>query len=495
VSSKEPDTVVLTYQEDGKIDRRRLSGILGASTTLLLLLLIVALSLGAIGAAGVGIGGFVVEFSDVTAPSGAIYPALAEQSECGSAPQLTAVLEGEAVIQDHFRVTKGIPIPGNVVDGVSVDIISEAGNNTTVSAEDLELRLVSLNSRTVSLKNASITEYNVDTPPGETPVAAHSYADASDPNSTNPEMVDTEFGIDAPGGFALTEGRAVVYHIAFGNLDIAGLGVTGSLADSDNMTLAGSASNDCDRIFQQRIAADKPYMGEGTDVTNASRAGTQARDESGIQPEEPEGEPQIEVVEITPPRNVTLNFGDRLLVELNVTNVGNATDTWTAYMDIANGTQNDTVDTQNVTVGVNETATVTLEHEVRRGDLPNLEATFGVEDPEEMSNDEASEGNNDEAEPEAEPNIQVLNTAPSGEEPLEVGDIFAVDTRITNEGNATGDWRVYMNVTDDAGENTTVATENVSLESGESANVTFEYEATAADLPSVDATLGVDDLD
>jgi hypothetical protein len=493
VSSDEPDTVVLTYQEEGNIDRRRLSGILGASTTLLLLLLIVALSLGAIGAAGVGIGGFVVEFSDVTAPSGAIYPALAEQSECGSAPQLTAVLEGEAVIQDHFRVTKGIPLPGDVADGVSVDIISEAGNNTTVSAEDLELRLVSLNSRTVSLQNASITEYNVETPPGETPVAAHSYADASDPNSTNPEMVDTEFGIDAPGGFALTGGRAVVYHIAFGDLKINDIGVTGSLADSGNMTLARSSSNDCDRIFQQRIAANKPYMGGDTDVTDASGAGTQPKDGGGTQREEPEGEPRIETVDVTPPRTVTLDFGDRLLVEVNVTNVGNATDTWTAYMNVANGTENDTVDTQNVTVGVNETETVALEHEVRRGDLPDLGATFGVEDPEHM-NDEASEGN-DETEPEPEPNILVLGTAPGGEEPLEVGDTFAVDTRITNEGDATGDWRVYMNVTDDAGENTTVATENVSLGPAEGTNVTLEYEATPADVPTVDASLGVEELD
>ena len=67
-----PDTIVLSYREEGGIDRRRLSGILGASTTFLLLLLIIGLSLGAVGAAGIGIGGFVVEFSDVSAPSGAV---------------------------------------------------------------------------------------------------------------------------------------------------------------------------------------------------------------------------------------------------------------------------------------------------------------------------------------------------------------------------------------------------------------------------------------
>jgi hypothetical protein len=479
VSRKAPDNVILTYREEGNIDRRRLSGTLGAATTLLLILLIVALSIGAIGAAGVGIGGFVVEFSDVTAPSGAIYPALAEQSECGNAPQLTAVLEGEAVIQDHFRVTKGIPLPGGFADGVSVDVISEAGNNSSITAEDLELRLASLNSRTISLQNASITEYNVGTPPNETPSAEDSYADASDPNSTEPEMVDTEFGVDAPGGFALTDGRAVVYHIAFGNLDIADIGVTGSLADSANMTLARSSSNDCRDIFQQRIADD---------YGNASNA-NEGTDTSGNL----EGEPEMEVVGVSPPRDDALAVGDTLSVEANITNVGNATETWTAYMNVSNGTRNETVDTRNVTVAVNETVTVSLEHEIRQRDLPDLDTTFGVEDPDEVFGE--SDDTGDESETEAEPEIQVVNTEPGPDEPLEVGDTFAVDLNVTNVGNATGDWRVYMNVTDDTGENTTVASENVSVEPGDSADVSFEYEATSDDVPTVDATLGVDELD
>jgi len=476
VASDEPDAPILTYREEGGIDRRRLSGTLGAATTLLFLLLIVALSLGAIGAAGVGIGGFVVEFSDVTAPSGAVYPALAEQSECDTAPQLTAVLDGEAVIRDHFIVTKGVPLPGDTVDGFSVDIISEAGNNTTITAENLELRLASLDAATISLQNGSITEYNAGTPPGENPAAARSYADASDPNSTDPDTVDTEFGVDAPGGFALTQGRAVVYHIAFGNLDIADLGVTGSLADSENMTLAGSASNDCDEIYQQRTADGTGNASNPTDDTDT-----------------PEGEPEMEVADVSPPSNVSLEPGDTVSVELNVTNVGNATDTWVAYMEVRNGTRSDTVDRQNLTAAVNETVTVTLEHEVRRADLPNLDATFGVEDPGELSDEDADEG--DETEPEAEPEIGVVGTEPGGDEPLEVGDTFAVDLNVTNVGNATGDWRVYMNVTDDAGANTTVAEENVTVEPGDTASVRFEYEATPADVPTVDATLGVDEPD
>jgi len=475
------DTIVLTYREEGGIDRRRLSGVLGASTTLLFLLLIVALSLGAIGAAGVGIGGFVVEFSDVTAPSGTVYPALAEQSNCEAAPQLTATLSGEAVIQDHFRVTKGIPVPGDTIDGVSVNIMSEAGNNTNITAEDLELRLVDLETDTIVLENTTISEYRMEPPDDGNPTPSQSYADASDPNSTDFDEVDTEFGVDAAGGFGPRNGRAVVYHIAFGNIDISDIGVTASLTDSENMSLAGSASNDCRRIYQMRNSPGG--------VPNSTNPGTPDSVTAG---EKLEGDAQMRVINVMPSDD-SLEVGETLTVEANITNVGDATGTWTAYMDVRNGTGYETVDTRNVSVPVNGTVNVTLEHDVRERELPNLDATFGVDEPEIVFADEPEEKTD--AEPEAEPEIQVVDTRPGPDEPLEVGDTFAVDLNVTNVGNATGDWRVYMNVTDDTGVNATLASENVTVEPGESVAVPFEYEATSDDVPTVDATLGVDDLD
>ena len=480
--SRDPsETIVLTYREEGVIDRRRLSGILGAATTLLLLLLIVALSLGAIGAAGVGIGGFVVEFSDVTAPSGSVYPAIAQQSNCEAAPQLTATLNGQAVIQDYFRVTKGIPLPGNTIDGVSVDILSEAGNGTNITAQDLELRLVHLKTQAIVLQNATISEYNVETPSGEEPSPSQSYIDVSDSNSNDFNEVGTEFAIDAPGGFALRNGSAVVYHIAFGDIQINDIGVTGSLADSGNMSLAGTRSNECPETYQMRNSPQG--------VPNSTSPTVEPSE-----PEVPEGDAEMEIVSVSPDPDSSLNVGDTFVVEANITNVGNATDTWTAYMNVWNGSANETVDTQNVTVEVNETVGVVVEHEVRSRDLPNLKATLGIDEPEIVFGDGRSGEREDNA-PEPEPEINIVDAEPGADEPLEVGDTFTVDLNVTNVGNATGDWRVYMNVTDDAGENTTVASENVSLRPGEGANVTFGYEATPSDVPTVDATLGVDDLD
>jgi hypothetical protein len=467
--------VVLSYEEEGKIDRRRLSGILGAATTLLVLLLIVALSLGAIGAAGVGIGGFVVEFSDVTAPSGTVYPALAEQSTCDNAPQLMANLNGQAVIQDHFRVTKGIPLPGGVVDGFSVNIMSEAGNFSNITAQDLELRLAALDARRVMLQNTTLTEHNVEPDEGEEPSPFGSYAIASNPNSTNFSRVSTEFAVNASGGFALRGGRAVVYQIAFGNLDISDIGVSGSLADSENMTMAGSVSNNCDEIFQQRVSIEGRY-----NTTNATEL------------PDLEGEPLMEVVSVTPPPDATLDAGETLSVEANVSNVGNGTETWTAYMSVENGTDDELVDTQNVTVAPNSSVTVVLEHEVRQRDLPELGASVGVEDPAVVFGGNETDDANETNETEAEPEIGVVDTRPDGA--LEVGDTFSVDLNVTNVGGATGNWSVYMNVTNATGANTTVASRNVTLAPDESTAVTLDYEATPSDVPTVDATLGVDEL-
>lgn len=479
MSSNEPDAVVLSYEEEGEIDRRRLSGILGAATTLLLLLLIVALSLGAIGAAGIGIGGFVVEFSDVTAPNGTVYPTLAEQSDCDRAPQLMANLNGQAVIQEYFRVTKGIPLPGDVVDGFSVNILSEVGNGTSITAQDLELRLAALDARRVMLQNTTIAEYEVEPDSGDQQSPSQSYAIASEPNSTNFSRVSTEFAVNASGGFALRNGSAVVYHIAFGNIEISDIGVSGSLTDSENMTMARTASNDCDDILQQRAST------EGAENTA-----------NGTEPPNLEGEPLMEVVSVTPTLNSTLNEGDTLSVEASVSNVGNGTETWTAYIDVRNGTEREIVDTQNVTVSPNGSVTVALEHEVRQRDLPELGASVGLEDPDivfgedETGDGEGSAGKN---EAEAEPEIGVVETRPDGA--LEVGDTYSVDLNITNVGGAPGNWSVYMNVTNATGANTTVASRKVYLPPKKSVAVTLDYEATPSDVPTVDATLGVEELD
>jgi hypothetical protein len=391
-----PDTIVLSYREEGGIDRRRLSGILGASTTFLLLLLIIGLSLGAVGAAGIGIGGFVVEFSDVSAPSGAVYPAVGEQSECESAPQIMATLDGQAEIQGYFRVTKSIPVPGNAVDGITLNVLSEAGNNSSITAQDLDLRLTALSSGELVLAGGEIKEYGPENYTGENPLPDSSYSDTQQATSTSLQEADVEFSINASGGFGIRRGRAVVYQIAFGNIDIADIAVEGSLYDGD-ATLA--RDYDCEEI-------KPPARTEGGNFT-LPRQGNVTY----------EGTPPGDFSEGQPP----------------------------------NGTENST-------------------------------------DPRTNRSQTNDSGVNT---PEPEPSLEVAEVSPPTSNDLDIGDTFLVSLNVSNVGNDTGDWRVYMNVTDDAGENTTVASENITLEPGESTDVTFSYEAKPDDVPKVDATLGV----
>jgi len=401
--SDEPDTVILTYHEEGVIDRRRLSGILGASTTLLVLLLIIGLSLGAVGAAGIGIGGFVIEFSDVSAPSGSVYPAAGPQSQCDSAPQMMATLNGESEIQGYFLVQKTIPVPMSSVDGVTVDVMSEAGNNTSITAENLDLRLTALSSAELVLRGGKIKEYGPDEVPVDSPI--DSYSDVDESNSTGLEDSDVEFGIDASGGLGIRRGRAVVYHIAFGNIDITSVGVSGSMSNG-NATVA--TDYDCDEL-------KPPARTEGGNFTLPRDDGADARRTAtaGV-PGEPTGG--------------------------NSSNVSDVT---------TNGTEADTEDEVNAT----------------DGDAP-----------------------------EAEPSVEVVNLSPPRSESLEIGDTFSVALNVSNTGNATGDWRVYMNVTNRE-DNVTAGEENLVLEPGEGTDVSFRYEATSADVPTVDATLGVEEAE
>lgn len=479
MSSKEPDTVVLTYEEDGKIDRRRLSGILGAATTLLVLLLVVALSLGAIGAAGVGIGGFVVEFSDVTAPSGTVYPVLGPQSTCDTAPQLMATLDGQAVIQDYFRVTKGIPLPGDVVEGFSVNVVSEVGNGTNITARDLELRLTNLRSDVVALKNATLFEQNVKTEDGSPTTPADLYADASNPNSTNFSRVSTEFAINASGGFALRNGRATVYQIAFGNIDISDIGVNGSLADRDDMAMPGTQN--CDSL--------RTMSNETRNITDSDI--TKAVDYGGETEPEPEPQARLEILSSSlQDTNRSLEVGDEFSSTLNLTNTGNATGSWTVSMLVLTGEVR-TVRAKNATLDPGNSTRLNFTYEVAPPDVPGFATRFTADragsDVRGLARGAASN-----ASEEGEPRLEVTDIYP--ETALEVGDTFSVDLNVTNVGNATGNWSVYMNVTNATGANTTVASRNVTVAPDESAAVTLDYEATPADVPTVDATLGVDEL-
>ncbi len=497
------DTIIISYREDGAIDRRRLSGILGAATTLLMLLLIVALSLGAIGAVGVGIGGFVIEFSDVSAASGAVYPALGQQSECDSAPQLMATLDGEAEIDGYFQITKGIPVPGETVGGVSVDVLSEAGNGSSISADSLDLHLTALSSQELVLGETTIAESG---PSEEGASSDDLYTDAEEVSALDGEEIQTGFGVDASGGFGVIGGRAVVYQIAFDNIEIGGIGVSGSTYEAGNVTTA--ASYDCDELEPVAVDADGnftlPQEGQGGVTTHGAPTTASAQDfepqetAQDTQDEAPdespdeqtadeqtdaEGEPELEVVTMEPPQDAELAVGDSLTAEVNVTNAGNATETWNVYMGVDRAGDEVPVTDQQTTVAPDETQTVPFEYEVTEADLPEVDAVFGVETDEDEADPESAEG---------EPDLDILDVTPPQGAEIGVGDETVIEARVSNVGNATETWNVYMEVEHD-GEYVTVSEENVTVDPDASTEISFEYEATPFDVPEVDAVVGVDE--
>jgi hypothetical protein len=149
-------TLVVTYRDDeGEVNKRRLAGILGAATTAMMAMLIVVFSLGMVGAAvGVGIGGFVADFGQVNATDtdgATIYPVLAEQPACESAPQLNADINGEVQIGEYVEFRKDLPLPSSAFTNgqiARITIVSDVdpigpGNNT-ISADNLDLRLTAL---------------------------------------------------------------------------------------------------------------------------------------------------------------------------------------------------------------------------------------------------------------------------------------------------------------------------------------------------------------
>jgi hypothetical protein len=235
-------TLVVTYREDeGEVDKRRLAGILGAATTMMMLLLIVTLSLGMVGAAmGVGMGGFVASFGNVSSPDGGyIYPVIGQQAACSDAPQLEASLSGDTTITDYVEFYKDLPIPRQIrgtltqQDAVRITILSELTGTNNISASNLELRLTALEAEDVVLGSdtASVkstirefgpNQYSYNNTTSNTRADNASYAPtgagANALNGTTEERA--EFAINASGGFSLKNGTAAAHQVAFQRINL-----------------------------------------------------------------------------------------------------------------------------------------------------------------------------------------------------------------------------------------------------------------------------------
>lgn len=284
-------TLVVTYREDeGEVDRRRLAGIMGAATTVLMLVLIVALSLGMVGAAlGVGMGGFVASFGEVDNPDDAtIYPVLDEQAACDAAPQVEASLTGTAEVGEYVEFYKDLPLPDTFEEDDGTDryarisIVSDGldsvGGEDTVEVENLDLRLTALEAATLELGQGDIREFGPGNNDDGTADAAEGYSAGQTADDVEDSYVDSgtgalatdnttdavdtpEFGIDA-GSFTLPDGGVAAAHqVSFDSITLQNLDLFVAIGNSTG------------------FAEDSPVVERAVDPTE--RDCTSLADESG----------------------------------------------------------------------------------------------------------------------------------------------------------------------------------------------------------------------
>jgi hypothetical protein len=330
MSKKDTDidngTITVTYREDeGEVDNRRLAGIMGVATTAGMALLIVTFSLGMVGAAlGVGLGGFVANFDNVSTDSGAsIAPVIGEQAACDNAPQLAAVLSSASITDASgndraVEFMKDIPLPS--IAGLN------SGNNftriTIASSEvpkvtGLALRLSALSAETAVLKNGNIAEIGPDgnqsdgggydgtgefggggasdsyqgvtQNPGDTALNGLEGSDGLN-NSSNVDNFDTEFGISAQE-FTIDNGTAAAHQVAFDNIQLADLNLFVQVLNAselENPTDVGMSERAPGLVADPISPGDRgcaslseeASVDSAYDVTNSSGAGIALNDQT-----------------------------------------------------------------------------------------------------------------------------------------------------------------------------------------------------------------------
>jgi len=240
MTDEEKDKVTYTRPKDeGEVDKRRFAGIMGVAGTAVMIALISFFSIGMVGAAiGVGIGGFVANFENVSYndDNAQIYPVLGAQAACDNAPQLEASLTGQATLFNGVEFFKDLPLPGNQFgDGdefARISIVASGGSDG-ISVNNLDLRLTALETPNLSLTGADIQEfspsdYNNSTTaeasyvaPGQAGAVNNTGTSAGGPGNSQSET--PEFGITA-NSFNLPDGgTAAAHQVSFESISLQDL--------------------------------------------------------------------------------------------------------------------------------------------------------------------------------------------------------------------------------------------------------------------------------
>lgn len=254
-------------KDEGEVDKRRFAAIMGAAGTATVIALITFFSVGMVGAAmGVGIGGFVANFEEVSYNDGnaSIYPVLGSQAACENAPQIEASLGGDATLIGGVEFFKDLPLPSSSTFGndrfARVSIVGN-GSNGGITVTDLDLRITALETPTLNLTDADIKEFDPTEYNTTADDAAASYApsgegvvNSSATGFSNATRVP-EFGIEANSFNLPKGGTAATHQVSLGSIDLDDLNLfVQILNESENTgTSNGSVArvvNPSDRTCQ-----------------------------------------------------------------------------------------------------------------------------------------------------------------------------------------------------------------------------------------------------
>jgi hypothetical protein len=282
MTDEEQEKVTYTRPKDeGEVDSRRLAAVIGAAGTVATIALISMFSIGMVGAAlGVGIGGFVANFDNVSynasdagqpADAGAaIYPVLGSQPACENAPQITASLTGTSNLYGGVEFFKDLPLPSDFTndDFARISIVASAPDTASgIEVSDLNLRLSALETKSLNLTGADIGE--------------NSYQ-----NSSNNDLVDNSLASDAYGNgtgasgaeFAITAdsfnlpngGSAAAHQVSFQSISLQDLDLfvqilnssdTNDLNGTPDRFVSASGDRNCDALASASKSSDANDLG------------------------------------------------------------------------------------------------------------------------------------------------------------------------------------------------------------------------------------------
>jgi hypothetical protein len=234
-------------------------------------------SIGMVGAAlGVGIGGFVANFDNVsynaTGQAGAsgaeIYPTLGSQPACENAPQITASLDGTSNLYGGVEFFKDLPLPSDFTDEdfARISIVASAPDTAQgITVNDLNLRLSALETKSLNLTGADIGEnaYGTGNLTDQTE-ADDAYSNQTD-GASGAEFAITADSFNLPNG-----GSAAAHQVSFQSISLQDLDLFVQILNDtevdengtpDRYISGANGERNCDALAVESNSSDANDLG------------------------------------------------------------------------------------------------------------------------------------------------------------------------------------------------------------------------------------------